>query len=240
MNNQSGNVLFLILLAVALFAALSYAVTSANRGGSSSVSKDKAKVNAAAIVQYMTSLKNSFMRMKVSNGCTDNQFDFYNQIWVDKSNVLTTTSNLNAPADKRCHVFDGNGGGMVPMVSSNESLAQTYGGNLKAGHGNVRVGQITGVGTSDVGGTESANDIFLVVNGLNRETCLAINEQLGINNPSGEPPQLTSFSGSTAKYVNGSLASTLIFTYPDVGEPALCSWDPVNNIHGLLQVLVAR
>ena len=49
---EEGNVLFLILIAVVLFAALSYAVTSSTRSGGGSVSKDKAKSYAAAIVQH--------------------------------------------------------------------------------------------------------------------------------------------------------------------------------------------
>lgn len=77
-KNQSaerGNVLFLILIAVALFAALSYAVTSATRGGSDSGSGEKAQLQAASILNYQTALKVAVDRMVIS-GVSPDDIDF--------------------------------------------------------------------------------------------------------------------------------------------------------------------
>ena len=64
---QSGNVLFMILIAVALFAALSYAVTSSSRSGGNNASRESLQIEGAQIAQYVTGIQNSIMRMKISS-----------------------------------------------------------------------------------------------------------------------------------------------------------------------------
>jgi hypothetical protein len=56
-NSRSGNVLFLILIAVALFAALSYAVTSSSRSSGAQIGADQARIMAAEIRQYASSIE---------------------------------------------------------------------------------------------------------------------------------------------------------------------------------------
>lgn len=115
MRGASGNVLFLILIAVALFAALSYAVTQSSKGGGGNISRDKAKLIASEIVQYATQMEQTISRMKLINKCADTQISFENS-------VVAGYINANAPADKRCHVFDANGGGL-----SYEDLPENWG-----------------------------------------------------------------------------------------------------------------
>ena len=69
MNKQSekGNVLFLILIAVALFAALSYAVTHSSRGGGD-VDSDKARLKASQILQWHATLKSEVLRFSLRSG----------------------------------------------------------------------------------------------------------------------------------------------------------------------------
>lgn len=240
---QNGNVLFLILIAIFLFAALSYAVTSSSRGGGTSISKDKARANAAAIIQYGTVLRSAVMRMKLSNGCADDTMDFSNNIYQQNDSGLTNSANSNAPADKRCHVFEPEGGGIAPVILSPESLdmnsvSVATPGYFKLGHGGVRIFQIKSIGTDGPANTPSANDIVFWQHYLNRETCLAINDLLGVTNPGGNPPS-TSMTGSAASYVNGSFSSNGILDIPtQSSQPTFC-WGPSAN-YRFIQVLVER
>jgi len=106
MVRQRGNVLFLILIAVALFAALSYAVTRSSRGGSGNVSEDKLNLAASNILNYGASIKTAIMRIKITGGCADEQISFETPVhWYNYANP-------NAPLDKRCHVFHPSGGNL--------------------------------------------------------------------------------------------------------------------------------
>jgi hypothetical protein len=63
-SSESGNVLFLILVAVVLFAALSYAVTRST-GGSKGVEDDASVIDAAQLVQYPAGIRTAIMRMVI-------------------------------------------------------------------------------------------------------------------------------------------------------------------------------
>lgn len=92
-NKQSGNILFLILIAVALFAALSYAVTQSNRGGGSNAQAEKDQINTAQYLQWASNIKYAITRMKLINGCEDTDITFYNN-----------------PARPECGIFHPDGG----------------------------------------------------------------------------------------------------------------------------------
>ncbi|MAQ71811.1 MAG: hypothetical protein CL565_06420 [Alphaproteobacteria bacterium] len=65
--DQNGNVLFLILIAVVLFAALSYAVTQSNRGDGNA-EKEKSEIIAAQILNAVSSYQQRVLRLKMIGG----------------------------------------------------------------------------------------------------------------------------------------------------------------------------
>lgn len=99
-----GAALFIILIAVALFAALSYAITQSGRG-SGSIDREKVTMDAAGIVQWAGQLEQTILRMRLAYKCADTQISFENPI-------VSGYTNPSAPTDKSCHVFDLSGGGL--------------------------------------------------------------------------------------------------------------------------------
>ena len=106
-SSQRGNILFLILLAVVLFAALSYAVTQSLRSGGNNVSKEAAQSAAAEIMNYASLIEQTVQRLELSNNCTLSEISFEN-------NVVSGYANTAAPrANKSCNIFDANGGALA-------------------------------------------------------------------------------------------------------------------------------
>lgn len=73
-NNQSGNALFLILIAVILFAALSYAVTQSNRSGGNA-SRESNLITSTTVTQYPSAIRTAITRMLL-RGVSVSEFDF--------------------------------------------------------------------------------------------------------------------------------------------------------------------
>ncbi len=65
-ETQSGNVLFVILIAVALFAALSYAVTSSTRSGGGTVSREQLKLDISTALNALSSINMEILRKSLS------------------------------------------------------------------------------------------------------------------------------------------------------------------------------
>ncbi len=65
-KNEKGNVLFLILIAVALFAALSYAVTSSTRSSGGDASSETNLISSAQITQYPSAVSTAVVRMVIA------------------------------------------------------------------------------------------------------------------------------------------------------------------------------
>lgn len=74
---ENGNVLFLILIAVALFAALSYAVTSSTRLGENNAENEASSIDVAQVLQACTTLRQHADRF-LFNGMSDTQMQLNN------------------------------------------------------------------------------------------------------------------------------------------------------------------
>ncbi len=178
--SQRGNILFLILLAVVLFAALSYAVTGSQRGsGKEGVADEKTDSIASEIINYTALLSNTVNRLKIG-GCKDSELSFENSTFAGYTNSGT-------PADGRCKVFSPTGGGMNTKVwdatQLNESnVGKTFYGETLITASTCVYGQGTAIANDAATmscwqqGDNSALVAFVPY--LDYTTCLAINKKI--------------------------------------------------------------
>ena len=112
MKQNQGNVLFLILIAVVLFAALSYAVTQSSRG-SGNADEETLKLVASEMLQDAALMTQAVQRLMLIKGCSDTQISV--QYDWDSDGTLENNGddnyNSSAPSDRSCHIFFPEGAG---------------------------------------------------------------------------------------------------------------------------------
>lgn len=161
---DAGNALFLILIGVALFAALSYAVTQAGRGGGTA-QKEQVMLAISEMMQYGASIQQAAQRLKIINGCTDFNINYRSNLYYSGGSVYQISA---SPSDGSCGIFHTNGGG-VPFKkppATVERVATTdyqFTGRIA----------IPGVGTAEA-------DAVMVVE-ITDEACLAVNSRVGVS-----------------------------------------------------------
>ena len=249
-QKQSGNALFLILIAVALFAALAYAVTQSGRGGGNT-NKEQATLAAAQIDGFFGDVQATITRLMLTGGCTDTQISFANNVYTKYNsgsgpNGLlfpadgAAGSNLNAPLDKHCDVFDPAGGGLTPQTFPNIAPdIPTYAIESGKGHVFFSADAFPGVGTS-------ADEIVGAVSLVSQDVCRAYNKAHGVNLANGgDPPNgdwyTYPFDGTYHPVGDESYGFTLGLPTAQIpsGTTGMCFWeDGVCCV--LLDVVLAR
>lgn len=203
MKNTSGNALFLILIAVALFAALSYAITSSGRGGGN-INKEQAQILAAQLTQHTARMRSAVQRLMLLNGCADTDLAFYSASGPYMGDHAYPTPD-ETTIKPECNLYDPDGGGLTSeYVPDGIGLLED---NMQSGFQNedsrdryTRSYLPTRMYVKDVGtnfvssGDTHTSEIGIGVQMTSREVCLAINNGLGVENPGGEPPTNASIS----------------------------------------------
>ena len=174
-TTEKGNVLFLILIAVALFAALSYAVTQSSRSGGGDISDEQAKLLTAQLLSYANNMKTAVTRMKITNGCTDADISFETDMSAyDYSHSPTAT--------EKCRVFHPNGG-KIQYWENPDWLRSDLDFN------SVKTYLWWIVGDQDIEGLGSpASELLLNFVGIDYKICREINRLAGITYSGDTPP----------------------------------------------------
>lgn len=206
MKRNSGNILFLILLAVVLFAALAYAVTSSLRGGGNNANPETLKAQASQIINYASLMEQTVNRMTLSGGCNLSQLSFL-------ASGNSGYSAAQSPSDKRCHVFDPAGGGMAWATPDKKMLipqatAATYSDNGQD-YGSYNIPSevcIPNIGANSgcTGSRTEDKELVLGLKYLTKELCDTINKELGYTTNSNA--EACYAAGGTQRF-NGSFPS---------------------------------
>jgi hypothetical protein len=186
-RKNSGNALFIILICLGLFAALSYAITRSS-SGTQSVSKETTQLAVDEVIQYAATLRSTVQRLVAFKGCTvgDGTAPSYTGTLNFASASFATPANYTnagAPSDKSCDVFDPAGGGAAWQKPP--TIAQAVGGSEYLITGGL---SIKGVG-SDSSGTSYFE--MTLVTWVTKDMCMAINTLSGVTNTGGNPPTNT-------------------------------------------------
>tara|TARA_B100000686_G_scaffold143759_1_gene151299 strand:- start:57 stop:701 length:645 start_codon:yes stop_codon:yes gene_type:complete len=157
MKGEAGNALFLILIAVALFAALSYAVTQSGRGGGGA-DQEQTSLDVARLFQYASNIDQAVMRMMIINRCSETGISFEGAEFGNYS---------HSPAAKaECKLYDSEGGGL-PYERLDFS---TVGSKNPAFYRDISV---VGVGTG-------ASDLVMVMHNVGSDVCAEIFRREGL------------------------------------------------------------
>lgn len=214
-NSQSGSAFFLILIAISLFAALSYIAMQGSRSSAGNLTQEQSRLAAQEIIAYGNTIASTVQRLKLS-GCTDNQYDISNTVWIRMDNTTITHpvgQNPNAVAD--CKVFSAPGNAIPVTMPPTYFAPWAYGAAAtKQGTFNIVRSAAPGVGNT------ANDDLLLRLPFVKKEICLKINEMLGITNPAGDAPGIT-----------GTLPNSLYIGTLGVNAPSPFS-DPSGSFTG--------
>jgi hypothetical protein len=216
-QSERGNVLFLILIAVALFAALSYVVTQSTRSGGGTTEREQSILNSAQMTQYPTALRTAIIRMILGGTRIEN--------------VLFNAPDAFSTISVNRLVFHPNGGGAVFQTAPADLMAGTA--NQQGSWNFNAEYHVVGLGVDTVNG----NDLIAFLPGVSAAVCRQANEQLGItpvgsacgasiNAAAQVAPTFAAGANLTNNQTIASAAAT--YTFPTAAGTAITATGPAN------------
>lgn len=201
---ENGSVLFMILIAVALFGALGFAVSNMMRGGPTDIGKETGALRADEIIEYGRKMREAVQAIRISNDCSDTDISFENN----------TVAGYNFATRDECKIFNPDGGGMTYIKPETIWLDSTFSAN--AAYGQLFFTGRTCVDTLPDGDYTTCysdgldnEELIFVQPFIQQSLCLSINDKLGITNPSGDAPLDVGCSWSGAVKFTGSFSEGL-------------------------------
>lgn len=222
-SNESGNVLFIILIGVALFGALSYSVANMMRSGNaSSITKEKARVSAAQIIDYGNVVRQATQNMLI-NGCDKTEISFTQE---------SGDAYEHSPASPtKCKIFERRGGSVNPEAVSP---------GLNDGSFYIFTGAHAAENIGSTCTNASCADLIMVLENLDKAICLAINKRLSVDNPGSDAPN--DAGGTLAKFDGTFTYGNVLFDEDGAldGQTAGCFRDTPGNTYSYFRILMAR
>lgn len=173
MKNNSGNVMIIILVTIALFAALIFAFTRTNQQGGGNLTAQQSKMLAQELASFFNQVDMAVQKLR-QKGCSETDISFANP--KDTGAYVAANDPATAPADGSCDVFNSNGGKVTfNMDWSKYQVPVEEDGIVQPP--NIYFRQTN---ASNVGIGTSTNDIMAHLNSVIPDICRAYNSVLGI------------------------------------------------------------
>lgn len=211
---QRGNALWFILLAIALLAALTIAITRTGDNVQQSGQAERSTVDAARIIRDGKAMEVAVQTM-TSRGVSQSDICFDADFWGHDD------YDFGACADTSNRVFAPEGAGLTqPRTAPGQTIAYT--GTMA----------IDGVGSP-------APDLVFVISGIDKTNCLRINRMLGIADIAGGPPTVT--NPLTTDEFTGTYTTGNTVTAPGIlRKIAGCVTGTPDAVHHYYHTLIAR
>ena len=215
MNSQSGNVLFVILIALALLGALSAAVMNSSDGENANIDSETLSIRLSEVQRYASELERG-IQFIIQNGVSESDIRFAHL------NAPSVYGDLSADLDKGDQVFHRDGGGAAyrdPPDRINDGTAwQFYGGSDLPSVGSDRA------------------DLIAVLPNVNPQFCEAVNvanghaatlNDVGTAAASGTNAGACIYMGVSEGHFGDS---TQFYTTPNTVDEATFAQDPNTSV----------
>ena len=240
-NSQSGSAFWIILIAIMMFAGLSYAVMQGRSGSVTAMTDDQARAAAAEVISYGDALAKTFQTLKL-RGCANNQFNVSNTAWtLHDGTTMVHPANENASAVAGCGIFNAAEGKLQAKIMPANTIYHWPA--IGPGNSGKGTGRIILLPIPQVGDT-TKEEVLYRMPFVREDVCKKINDIMGVTNPNGRPPVITT-SSLSVNYAGTFYDSWATFTDPSgavSGKTGFCSSTDLNSpwLFSYLKVLIVR